>query len=149
MLIGSLAIGYPIPFFSVIVVEGGNAMRKALMDSFVWATMRRGGPLTIPRATMTAVTTLALMACSASGFAADVQRGKQFASRVCGIYHVVFEGQSPRNPNAPSFQSVANSPQFREKGVRLLWEQHPTMPNISLTKEQSDDLAAYIKSLAK
>ncbi len=124
-------------------------MRKALMDSFVWATMRRGGPLTIPRATMTAVTTLALMACSASGFAADVQRGKQFASRVCGICHVVFEGQSPRNPNAPSFQSVANSPQFWEKGVRLLWEQHPTMPNISLTQEQSDDLAAYIKSLAK
>ena len=103
----------------------------------------------MPKATMAALTTLAFMACSASGFAADALRGKQFASRVCGICHVVFEGQSPRNPNAPSFQSVANSPQFREKGVRLLWEQHPTMPNISLTQQESDDVAAYIKSLAK
>ncbi len=103
----------------------------------------------MPKATLAAVATFALIACSASGFAADVQRGKQFARRVCGICHVVFEGQSPRNPNAPSFQSVANSPQFHEKGVRLLWEQHPTMPNISLTQQESDDVAAYIKSLAK
>ncbi len=103
----------------------------------------------MPKATTAALTTLALIACSASGLAADVQRGEQFARRVCGVCHIVFKGQSPRNPNAPSFQSVANSPQFREKGVRLLWEQHPTMPNISLTQQESDDVAAYIKSLAK
>ncbi len=103
----------------------------------------------MPKATTAALTTLALIACSASGFAADVQRGEQFARRVCGVCHIVFKGQSPRNPNAPSFQSVANSPHFREKGVRLLWEQHPTMPNISLTQQESDDVAAYIKSLAK
>jgi len=111
--------------------------------------MRPGEPLTMPKATIAVFAALALVTCSASGFAADVQRGEQFARRVCGVCHIVFKGQSPRNPNAPSFQSVANSPQFREKGVRLLWEQHPTMPNISLTQEQSDDLAAYIKSLAK
>jgi mono/diheme cytochrome c family protein len=103
----------------------------------------------MPKATIAVFAALALVTCTAPGFAADALRGKQFASRVCSTCHVVFEGQSPRNPNAPSFQSVANSPQFREKGVRLLWEQHPTMPNISVTQEQSDDLAAYIKSLAK
>ena len=103
----------------------------------------------MPKVIMAALTAFAFMACSASGFAADVQRGEQFARRVCGVCHIVFKGQSPRNPNAPSFQSVANSPQFRKKGVRLLWEQHPTMPNISLTQQESDDVAAYIKSLAK
>ncbi len=123
-------------------------MRKALMDGFVWAT-RPGEPLTMPKATIAVFAALALVTCNAPGFAADALRGKQFASRVCAICHVVFEGLSPRNPNAPSFQSVANSPQFREKGVRLLWEQHPTMPNISLTQQESDDVAAYIKSLAK
>ena len=79
-------------------------MRKALMDGFVWAT-RPGEPLTMPKATMAALTTLALVTCNAPGFAADALRGKQFASRVCGVCHVVFEGQGPRNPNAP-FVSV-------------------------------------------
>ena len=98
---------------------------------------------------MAAFVALALVTCSASGFAADAQRGKQFAGRVCAICHVVFKGERPGDPNAPSFQSIAKSQQFREKGERLLWENHPKMPTLALTQEESDDVAAYIKSLAK
>jgi mono/diheme cytochrome c family protein len=98
---------------------------------------------------MAALIALALVTCTASGFAADALRGKQFAGRVCVICHVVFKGQSPGDPNAPSFRSVAKSRQFREKGVRLLWETHPKMPNLALTQEESEDVAAYIKSLAR
>ena len=111
-------------------------------------------PLTTPEATkrsilMAAFVVLALVTCSASGFAADAQRGKQFAGRVCAICHVVFKGQSPGDPNAPSFQSIAKSWQFREKGEWSLWKNHPKMPTLGLTQEESDDVAAYLKSLAK
>jgi len=108
----------------------------------------------MPKATkrsvlMAVFAALAFVTCSASGFAADVQRGKQFARRVCAICHVVFEGQSPGDPNAPSFRAVTKSRQFREKGIALLLENHPNMPNLALTQEQLDDVTAYIKSLVK
>ena len=86
---------------------------------------------------MTAFAALTLMTYGNSGIAADVQRGKQFAGRVCIICHVVFKGQAPGDPKAPSFQSIAKSRQFRKKGVRLIWETHPTMPNFALTQEES------------
>ena len=63
---------------------------------------------------------LALVACSGSAFAADADRGKEFARRVCALCHVVMEGQNPRNPDAPSFQAIATSQQFREKGMEVL-----------------------------
>ena len=113
-----------------------------------------GEPLTALEATkrsilMAAFAALAFVTCSASGYAANAQRGKQFALRVCSICHVVSKGESPGDPNAPSFRSIARSRQFREKGVQLLWEEHPKMPNLALTQDESDDVAAYIKSLAK
>jgi mono/diheme cytochrome c family protein len=93
---------------------------------------------------------LTFATCSTSGFAdADAQRGKQFALRVCHVCHIVAEGQKPGDPDAPSFQSIAKGQHFREKGERLLWEEHPKMPNLAITQEESDDLAAYIRSLAE
>jgi len=111
-------------------------------------------PLTAPIRTkrsilMAAFSALALVAHSTPGFSADIERGRQFAGRVCAVCHVVFKGQSSGNPDAPSFQSIAESRQFREKGVRWLWEGHPKMVNLGTTQKELDDLAAYIKSLAK
>jgi mono/diheme cytochrome c family protein len=53
---------------------------------------------------------LALVADSTSGFSADVQRGKQFARRVCAVCHVVVDSQRSGDPDAPSFRSIAESP---------------------------------------
>jgi mono/diheme cytochrome c family protein len=92
---------------------------------------------------------LVLMVCSTSTFAAGVERGKQLARRSCSVCHVVLAGQRPGVPPAPSFRSIAKSPQFRAKGAKLLWEVHGTMPNLALTGDEADDLAAYIKTLAK
>lgn len=93
---------------------------------------------------------LAFMSYCASGFAADARSGKQLAFKVCAICHVVAEGQSPGDPSAPSFQSIAMSQQFREKGLMaLLAERHQRMPNLALTQEQVNDIEAYIESLAK
>lgn len=98
---------------------------------------------------MAAFAALALVAHSTLGLSADARRGELFARRVCAFCHVVAEGQPARDRDAPSFRSIAESRQFREKGVRLLWERHPKMPNLALTQVESNDVAAYIKSLAK
>ena len=95
------------------------------------------------------VAVMALIGCDISAFAADAERGKQFARRVCSVCHVVYSGQRPGVPPAPSFRSIAKSSQFRTKGAHLMWEKHGTMPNLALTAEESDDVAAYIRSLAK
>ena len=98
---------------------------------------------------VTAVASFVLMVCSTSAFAADVERGKQLARRACSVCHVALAGQSPGVPPAPSFRSIAKSRQFRTKGAGFLWEVHGMMPNFALTGEEADDIAAYIRSLAK
>jgi len=98
---------------------------------------------------MAVVATIALAVAGEAGFAADAERGRQFARRVCSVCHVVFAGQRPGVPPAPSFRSIARGPQFRAKGTKLLWEKHGTMPNLALTGEEVDDVTAYIRSLAK
>jgi len=113
-----------------------------------------GGPLITPMTTkrsilMTAFAGLALVAHTTTALSADARRGELFARRVCGFCHVVAEGQPARDPDAPSFRSIAESRQFREKGVKFFWERHPKMPDLALTQAEARDLAAYLKSLAK
>lgn len=98
---------------------------------------------------MAVVAILALLVSSCSAFAANIERGKQLAVRLCSVCHVVAVGQSPGVPNAPSFRSIARSPQFRAKRAKLLWEKHGAMPNFALTGDEADDVAAYIRSLAR
>jgi mono/diheme cytochrome c family protein len=98
---------------------------------------------------LAAVAALAFMVCGTPGSAADAGRGRQLAGRVCSVCHVVTAGQQPGVPNAPSFQSIARSPQFRAKRAKLLWEKHGTMPNFALTAEEAEDVTAYIRSLAR
>jgi mono/diheme cytochrome c family protein len=107
-----------------------------------------------PKMTMRAIMTSAFAALSflssnMPGFAADARRGERFAHHVCATCHVVSEGESPGNPDAPSFQSIAVSRQFGEKGIRWLWQKHPKMPELATTRAELEDVAAYLKSLAK
>ena len=105
-------------------------------------------PIAIRHCIMMVACALAVVTYSTAVFPADAQRGKQFASRICAFCHAVFEGHS-RDPDAPPFRSIATSREFHEKGAALLSEPHPKMPNLGLTQEQIDDVAAYIRSLAK
>ena len=106
-------------------------------------------PMTMRSILMPVFAALTFVAYSTSGFSADAQRGKQFARRVCALCHVVVDGQRPGDPDAPSFRSIAESPQFHKKGAALLLERHPKMPQLALTQVELDDVTAYIKSLAK
>jgi mono/diheme cytochrome c family protein len=96
-----------------------------------------------------AFATITLLLCTASGVAADAERGRQFARRVCSACHVIAAGASAGDSRAPSFKSIARSPQFRAKRAKLLWEKHGMMPNLALTADEADDVAAYIRSLAR
>ena len=96
-----------------------------------------------------ATVAFAVTLSGSSGFAADAKRGKQFSQRVCSLCHAVSGTQSSPNAAAPPFRVVARSKSFREKGPALIWEKHPTMPNLALTEEEARDAAAYIGTLRK
>jgi mono/diheme cytochrome c family protein len=81
--------------------------------------------------------------------AADPAHGSVLAARWCASCHVVSAGQ-PTATEAPTFADIANSPGFDAGRLALfLLDPHPKMPNMSLTRTEAADLAAYIASLAK
>ncbi|MGD0866079.1 MAG: c-type cytochrome [Rhizomicrobium sp.] len=88
-----------------------------------------------------------------SGAAAQEQgnskKGSALAASVCAQCHAVRNGEfrSP-NPMAPSFSSVAAWPGMTDRALRVwLQTSHPSMPNIMLTGDERNDIAAYIMTL--
>jgi len=49
-------------------------------------------------------------------------------------------------PRSDQSQKAGN---FAKKRAKLLFEEHQTMPNFAMTNDEADDLAAYIRSLAR
>jgi mono/diheme cytochrome c family protein len=82
--------------------------------------------------------------------AADAYNGGQIARRWCVTCHVVAGDQQGTTGEAPPFASIAKRPGF-DAGqlVVFLLDPHPKMPNMSLTRIEAGDLAAYIASLGK
>jgi mono/diheme cytochrome c family protein len=64
----------------------------------------------------------------------DTSPGFAYANQVCSECH--------------AFQVVADAPGMNEMALQVWFQSpHPSMPNLLLTAQQSDDLAAYILSL--
>ena len=61
---------------------------------------------------------LALVACSGSAFAADADRGKEFARRVCALCHVVMEGQIRATRMRHRFKRLRRADNFVKKEWR-------------------------------
>ncbi len=96
-------------------------------------------------AVLTSMTVLTVLAMPAA--AADAQHGETLAKRWCATCHVVAEGQRAGNPDVPTFASIGKRPDFdAEKVANFLMSPHPKMPNMSLTRAEAADLAAYIRS---
>jgi len=93
--------------------------------------------------------TLALLFCSnEAAFAADADNGLRLAQRWCAACHIVSSAQSRGSDSAPSFESMAKRADFSaEKLAFFLLEPHPKMPNMSLTRSEAQDIAAYIATL--
>lgn len=85
------------------------------------------------------------------GIAADVDNGSRLAHRWCEACHVIAATQSrPSTDSAPPFATIAARPGFDASKVALfLLDPHAKMPNMSLTRTEAADLAAYIGSLAR
>ncbi len=129
------------------VLQPGMMLTGWPRDLFRGRSARNAGreqPLLIA-----AAAALAFMVGGTPGSAADAGRGRQLAGRVCSVCHVVTAGRQPGVPNAPSFRSIAGSPQFRAKRAELLWKKHGAMPNFAMTAEEAEDGTACIRSLAR
>ena len=79
----------------------------------------------------------------------DPQQGLQYARQNCAECHAVDAGDplSP-NPDAPSFEDVANTPGMNAR-VLVVWLQspHPTMPHFIIPAQDTDNIVSYITSL--
>jgi mono/diheme cytochrome c family protein len=93
---------------------------------------------------------LAVLAGSSSiALPADVKKGEQLGRRWCASCHLVAADQSQANADVPSFLSIAQQPNFKSEEVAaFLLDQHPKMPNFSLSRQEIDNIAEYIASLA-
>jgi mono/diheme cytochrome c family protein len=88
----------------------------------------------------------AVIVCtSQAAFAADADNGSRLAQRWCASCHIISSAQRTGTDIAPSFASIAQKPGFTaERLAFFLLEPHPKMPNLSLTRAEAADLAAYI-----
>lgn len=74
--------------------------------------------------------------------------GERLAVAVCANCHLVREGQ-PQSPmdSVPSFAALANDPGMSDSRLRgFLNRPHFPMPSIDLSRQQIDDVMAYIHS---
>ena len=80
--------------------------------------------------------------------AADIATGERIAARWCAACHAVGRGQPNTRTEAASFLEIALIPEFNERQLAFfLLDPHPKMPDMSLTRAEAADLAAYIHSL--
>jgi mono/diheme cytochrome c family protein len=100
---------------------------------------------------MVAAATLLTSGYAAIAQDADIEAGAAYASQVCAACHAVLPNEefSPL-PQAPTFQSVADTPGMTELALSVwLQSSHPTMPNIILSQDDLRNVVAYIRSLEK
>jgi mono/diheme cytochrome c family protein len=87
---------------------------------------------------------------SAAVMAADINHGRQLARRWCISCHLVAANQRQTTTEAPPFATIARRPDFDvNRLATFLLNPYPRMPNMSLTRPEAADIAAYIGSLRK
>ena len=97
-----------------------------------------------------AMAALAALSLSANAYAADVDHGETLAKRWCAACHVVSDDQSHGSDNVPTFASIGRRPGVTADSIAtFLRDPHPKMPDMQISRKESEDLAAYIVSLGK
>src|SRR5262249_19289048 len=84
----------------------------------------------------------------ALGCAADLVAGELLAGKWCTQCHGVRADRLGPHLLAPTFPELAAEPSITEYSLRaLLRSPHETMPQITLTPGEMDDIVGYIMSL--
>jgi len=79
---------------------------------------------------------------------ADPVAGESSAGKWCAQCHGVRHGALGPNLSAPPFPEMAAEPAIAEYSLRAsLRSPHETMPQITFTPDQLDDIVGYILSL--
>ena len=95
---------------------------------------------------LAAVLSIALAAVG--GVSADPIAGQNLASKWCTECHGIRADRLSPNLAAPTFPELAAEPSITEYSLRaLLRSPHETMPHITFTPEQMDDIIDYVMSL--
>jgi mono/diheme cytochrome c family protein len=94
-------------------------------------------------------TFLSIVAMVQPGGAADVEKGRALAGRLCAVCHMQpGQGEKQGSSGLPGFTAIANRPgQSHEHLVRWLRSVPAEMPDHRLTWDEADALAAFIMSL--
>lgn len=126
--------------------RGKTSARAARRTEVMAARRRRAGGAGRCLGVLAMVAAFAGAAAAADTVATEP--GRRLAERWCDECHVPGAPVKGQAGVAPSFRAVANDPATTERSVRVfLRSPHPTMPNVSLTREQIDDLVTYILGL--
>jgi len=80
----------------------------------------------------------------------DPVAGARTAERWCVSCHAVGPGGARATDGAPTLQSVADRPSITAGSLTVfLRTPHDRMPDLSLSREETDDLIAYILALRR
>ncbi len=90
-------------------------------------------------------------AAPAEDLTGSVEEGRRLALGVCAECHEVAEKQRPPRPpvpNVPSFYDLSDDPAVTPYYLRAFFRTpHRNMPNIMLSRDETDNIIAYIQSL--
>jgi len=97
---------------------------------------------------------IALVAAShgvAAQGAAEIQTGHEIAQTWCSNCHIVGpEQQRGTSTGAPTFSAIADMKTTTDLGLHaFLQTPHHRMPDLHLSREETNDLASYIISLRR
>jgi mono/diheme cytochrome c family protein len=92
---------------------------------------------------------LAAMLAASGALAADADNGKRLAETRCATCHIVSASERRVVTDAPPFEAIARKYASNPDTLAFsIMNPHPRM-NVTLTRREAQDVAAYINTLAK
>ena len=91
---------------------------------------------------------LLFFSSAAADAAGDAEAGHRLAKQWCNTCHVVEESGSGQD-TAPPFPIIAANRKERSWVRAWLVAPHPPMPNLNLTRQEIDDVVAYLDRLTR
>jgi mono/diheme cytochrome c family protein len=100
------------------------------------------------RSSTIAIFSLLLAYATGANAAANPEAGRQLIMRSCSSCHAT-EASRTATDGAPPLTVIAKDNKERPAWIRgWLMEPHPPMPSISLSRQQIDDVIAYLRTLS-